>query len=66
MSDLDLSARNKATVEKMWKALSDFDHGRKHSRSEIIDWVILCNEVALLSSSFCAGCHRRLQRCCCP
>ncbi|MGB0619980.1 MAG: nuclear transport factor 2 family protein [Myxococcota bacterium] len=25
MSDLDLSARNKATVEKMWKALSDFD-----------------------------------------
>ena len=25
MSDPDLSARNKATVEKMWKALSDFD-----------------------------------------
>ena len=25
MSDPDLSARNKATVENMWKALSDFD-----------------------------------------
>ena len=25
MSDSDLSAKNKATVEKMWKALSEFD-----------------------------------------